>query len=318
MTKRVSLEEVKRRIRDIHGDTITMIDESYTFVTSPAKFIDKDFGEFDSNPKYVFDGHCCRNRANVNRRATNMKLYGCEVSSQNDNVKQKGKKTCLERFGVDNVFKLHDVHERGIQASISEKSRNKAKQTCIKRYGAENPFASSSIKLKCRETLMKNHGVESPMHSPEIKSKYDWKLAKTREHQTRKLNGSYERSKIEDTFFTILVEEFQNIDRQVIMNGWAIDFYIKDIDMYVQFDGIYWHGLDRPIEEIRLFKNPRDVLIEGTFKRDLQQNAWFKTNNKQLVRITDKEFKEWQKEKKSQNSLQTLKDLILAKSSLNH
>ena len=69
-----------------------------------------------------------------------------------------------------------------------------------------------------------------------------------------------------------------------------IDFYISSIDTYVQFDGVYLHGLDRSFEEISLFKNPRDKTILGTFKRDLLQAETFKSLGFILVRITDKDF----------------------------
>ena len=45
------------------------------------------------------------------------------------------KKSCLEKYGVDNSFKNKEVQER-------------AKETCLKKYGAENVFASDYGKAK--------------------------------------------------------------------------------------------------------------------------------------------------------------------------
>jgi hypothetical protein len=98
--------------------------------------------------------------------------------------------------------------------------------------------------------------------------------------------------------FQFLVNEFCDVDRHVFINKWDIDFYIKSIDTYVQLDGVYWHGLDRPIDVITLFLHPRDKTIYNTLLRDKEQNKWFEQNDKRLIRFTDKEIKQWQKEKK--------------------
>ena len=43
------------------------------------------------------------------------------------------KQTCLERFGVDNVFKSQEIQD-------------KKKSTCLERYGVDNPTKSDIIK----------------------------------------------------------------------------------------------------------------------------------------------------------------------------
>lgn len=76
------------------------------------------------------------------------------------------------------------------------------------------------------------------------------------------------------------------------INGWIVDFYIKSIDTYVQFDGVYWHGLDRTLKELKASKSPRDIMIRKARARDRKQDRWFKANGKRLVRVTDREFTE--------------------------
>jgi hypothetical protein len=69
-----------------------------------------------------------------------------------------------------------------------------------------------------------------------------------------------------------------------------IDFYVKSIDTYVQFDGVYWHGLDREKRIIEQSLKPRDKVIFSTIVRDLKQNKDFVNMGLKLIRITDKEF----------------------------
>ena len=79
--------------------------------------------------------------------------------------------------------------------------------------------------------------------------------------------------------------------RQYVVHRWPIDFYIKSIDTYVQLDGVYWHGLDRPIEAIAEHRTKRDVQIHKKWLIDRQQVEWFASRGLRLVRITDQEFK---------------------------
>lgn len=73
--------------------------------------------------------------------------------------------------------------------------------------------------------------------------------------------------------------------------SWNIDFYIPEINTYVQFDGVYWHGLDRPIELICELQTSRNKAIYNNWVKDRLQDEWFLKTNKRLIRITDLEFK---------------------------
>lgn len=98
-------------------------------------------------------------------------------------------------------------------------------------------------------------------------------------------------SKAEARFGDLLRERFGEIKHQKWVNGWPIDFYIPSIDTYVQFDGVYWHGLDRPIELIRASKLVRDQAIVKKWETDRKQDEWFATQRLRLVRITDMDLR---------------------------
>lgn len=108
------------------------------------------------------------------------------------------------------------------------------------------------------------------------------------------------RTKAQRLCYEACIELFgrRQIKSGEVVNGWCVDMYVKKLDTYVQVDSVYWHGLDRSIEKILEFKNPRDKTIYETYLRDQEQNDWFKTNSKKLIRFTDKEVLAWQKEKK--------------------
>ena len=112
-------------------------------------------------------------------------------------------------------------------------------------------------------------------------------MQKTR-HETMKKNGTYTKSWLEDDFYDelLIIYSEQDVERAVRINNRSIDFYIKSIDTYIQFDGIYWHALDKPLEEIKTNEPQR----YKWYLKDRAQDEWFAANKLKLVRITDKEF----------------------------
>ena len=80
------------------------------------------------------------------------------------------------------------------------------------------------------------------------------------------------------------------VERHVIINGWDIDFYVKSISAYVQYDGKYYHGTGRTLDEVSEKKTKTDVTIYDTMLRDIKQIEWFSTHELLLVRISEKEF----------------------------
>lgn len=181
---------------------------------------------------------------------------------------------------------LPDVREKTRQScernwndqAFRDKIKQKSRATCLKRFGVEHVFMRADVRQKAIE-----------------QSKTD--EARQKSHETMKKNGTHKRrsSLIEDDFFVNLCKIYgaDDIERQKFINHrWHIDFYIRSIDVYVQFDGVYWHGLNRSIEEIRKFKYARDVQIYRGLAKTQQQNEWFKSQDLKLVRITDAEYRE--------------------------
>ncbi len=94
---------------------------------------------------------------------------------------EKLKKTCLEKYGVENPFQ-YDIFKEKSKSTKLEKyndenynNRDKAKETSLYKYGTERPSQSDEVKAKIRrnnkndnpdviqkkkETTFKNHGVD--------------------------------------------------------------------------------------------------------------------------------------------------------------
>jgi len=231
------------------------------------------------------------------RAATCVERYGAENPFAAEPCKQKMRSTWKKKYGVE-------------QGPSSIEVRTKAMQTMRANFG-DHPQTHPDIVKKRQATMIKNWGVKYPMQLVHVReAMISGTIAKygvpyhqmNAEHAAEVLHkrareGTLFQSKPENAFYELLCEKFgeDDVERQVVMNKrWSIDFHIKSIDTYVQFDGVYWHGLDRPIELIResgMSGHRRDMGIYRKWLVDRQQDAWFDAEGLRFIRITDAEFK---------------------------
>lgn len=253
---------------------------------------------------------------------TSLSKYGTLNPAQSQHVKQKMQQTCLDRYGVRFATSNNEIRSKMSKTAIQTFAKNgeeiqarrrktnqikrgvdypmsdpivraKSIKTCNERYGCDNPAKLQITHDKAVNTLMKRYGVKNTMSIPGMYDRIDWKKASVKRHETMKREGTYRKSKPENKFYTILCDKFgtDNVERQCFINKWPIDFYVKSIGTYIQLDGVYWHGLDRPIELIAEHKTKRDVQIHKKWLTDREQDKWFITNNLTLVRITEMQLK---------------------------
>lgn len=214
------------------------------------------------------------------KRQVMMERYGVDNPQQLKWVKDKIRATNLERYGT----------EVGSQSDVV---KAKARQTNQERFGVDWHTQSQNFADKARSTWQDKYGVDHPMKVDEIKAKYDFHEIWRKAHQTKKTNGTYAHSRSEDAFYERLKRLFADVRRQARVQhetgAWLIDFLVGET--YIQFDGVYWHGLDRPIEKIRESSMKRDKAIVWAYEHDRLQDAWFSTRDLRLVRITDLQAK---------------------------
>ena len=103
----------------------------------------------------------------------------CAQSS--DEIKQKIKQTCLEKYGVDNYNKTKESKEKIKQTCLekygveyfwqSDECKEKIKQTCLEKYGVDSPLKSEKIRNKGKKTCLEKYGVDNPAKLEENKEK---------------------------------------------------------------------------------------------------------------------------------------------------
>ena len=227
-----------------------------------------------------------------------MKKFGFERSRSHENLKskewlQKQYRThsTIEIAAMLNTsdvtvgkwLKKHDIaiHERngvmiGKKISDSMASRsaadiqianNKRAKTMRLKYGVDNAMKSGEIKKRAMRSFLEKYGVTQAEFL-----------------MTKQNSGRI--SKVELICLALLEKNFDVVEHQKRTGEWLIDFYIPSIDVYVQIDGTFWHGLDGLYLTLPK-SSPRRQKVEKRIAIDKQQNEAIK----RLIRISDKDFK---------------------------
>ncbi len=202
--------------------------------------------------------------------------------------------TVTERYGVSNVSKLPSIKEQKCK-------------TTLKNYGVENP-SQSPIVLKSKEqTFLKHYGVKNNFGRPEVVAVKDATFiakygvpypvydTETRIEQweksipTRIKNGTIKRSKPEIALERVLRSITSDVQLHVnLAKGLQMDFHLPEMNLYIQVDGIMWHGLT----EIAKGVTPDELLerhhiIGGKWARDRRADCLVHERSYRLARITD-------------------------------
>ena len=208
-----------------------------------------------NNGKAIFFDFCCHSCMSLGTRSkaeqTSLNRHGVKHFPNT----KKAKKTCLEKYGVDNPLK-------------SEKIKEKLKETCLEKYGSTSPLGSKIIYNKTKETLKKNYGVDSPGKSKEIQNRikttmlsrygvasvFSLKSFIEKSHskevinkinEAKRKNHTFNTSKFEEEMFSYIKEKFPSVKRQYkdnIRYPWRCDFYIPELDYFIEIQGYYTHN----------------------------------------------------------------------------
>lgn len=116
----------------------------------------KSYSQQTKNSKEVFT--CSKKCAILKSKKTCLDKYGKENVFSLDDIKEKSKNTLLDKYGVDNPSK-------------SDLIINKRKKTCLDKYGYDSASKSELVKKKVICTNINNFGVEFPSKLDNIKNK---------------------------------------------------------------------------------------------------------------------------------------------------
>ena len=276
----------------------------------------------DKKRKNSIDKHGCNfsslPEVKAKRKATWIKNYGCDNPNKSPEIMAKRRATTLKKYGCEDYLgtqeardylKNYSVETYGVDHFMkSQEYRDIKEKDFFDRHGVKNPLQLEEVKDKVRATCMAKYGVDNALKTDKARTAFYLALN----------NNTNLSSKIEDEFFECLqeygTEHGYTVQHQVnIKDRWIIDFYIPELDTYIEFDGVFWHGINKTIEELQEHVN-KSRTKTGIWKgilnnkhKDAKVNKWFEVCGKKLVRITDEEYL---KAKKQGNVKELLEKLI--------
>jgi hypothetical protein len=115
------------------------------------------------------------------RKQTCLEKYGAPSPAQSQKIKDKIIKTNLEKYGSICTLSSPKIQEKRNQTWKRkygnkhplqvEEIKEKRKQTCLEKYGVECSLQSQEIRDKGKQTCLEKYGVENPSQAEEIKKK---------------------------------------------------------------------------------------------------------------------------------------------------
>lgn len=263
--------------------------------------------------KYGVDNVAKLESVKLKTRNTNIMKYGGPAPLSNENIRKKTEKTCLERYGCKNAWN-NDKQKQTMKnkygcenPSQSNIIKEKRKQTFINNFGVDNPGKSDIIKDKIKQTNLERYGCENVFQSEIIKSKIDYKDNIRKGFETKRKNGILNESisKEELEIFEKLKTKFPNTINQYRDEEkypFNCDFYIPEIDTWIEYQGYYTHGShpfnpnseeDKLIIEKWKEHNNLSAIYNWTIRDHLKRETAKQNELKYLEFFTIKEFEEW-------------------------
>ncbi len=209
------------------------------------------------NERYGVDNPAQSSEVSKKREATNLVRYGHVNPFSCDSVKQKIRQTTFERYGAENIV-------------ATEHYRKSVEKTAIERYGSVKAFNQNMLEKRTR-TNLERYGVENPLQRPDVLAK---QMATMQAKGAKRFS-----SKLEKHVESMLRQAFDEVHTQKWINGRPIDFYLPSLDLYVQVDGEFYHGLSE--------RSLKYDFVKANYDSDRVQDAWFAANGLKLLRLDE-------------------------------
>ena len=257
------------------------------------------------------------------------KTYHLKTNSEKDDIQKKRENTMVDRYGVkytmENATFVKMAQETNLKnhgcicTLQSPEVKILAEKSMMDHYGVKFPMQSSILVEKIQGTLFDRHGVkcgclvsDSDGIEKRVKTcleKYGVPYPAQNEEIHKKVVATLKergwfknkQSASEDWYYEYLCTMYSknNIDRQILIAGWVIDFYVKPINAWIEFRGDWWHGKNYTYEElIELAEQQEEKMgkkscyrsIAETKLRDIIKETFFRDNNMKLYVVWESNF----------------------------
>lgn len=154
-------------------------------------------------------------------KQTNLEHRGVSCSFQAADVKEKSKKTKIKKYG-----------------NATHNNSEKAKKTCLERFGVDNPAKSKIVQDKMKQTCMKKYGVDNVWKSRKIR---EIAKKKSNKNMHKNGNDSSLEDMLEQLLILhkLSYEKQYNLDSRY---PYFCDFYIPSLDCFIEINNYWMHN----------------------------------------------------------------------------
>jgi hypothetical protein len=225
-----ALQSVKEKIKKMH---LKKRGTEYPMQSSEVK----EKTRLKVQEKFGVDNTFQSEEIKLKIHATNMKKFGVGSPLQNPEIKKKVEKTCFTKYGVKNPFQDTDRVKEGMMKKYgvnyylqSPEGKEAWIRTNRKKYGTDYPSQNMEVRKKLSIAHL----------SPEVKDKKYQSMLKKITSGERSFSVSVGEKKFIDCLLQIdpcVSVQIQHPETKDVM-----DYYLPSFNLYVQYDGDYWHG----------------------------------------------------------------------------
>lgn len=180
----------------------------------------------------------------------NKKTKELRYGNPNYNNPAKNKKTCLEKYGRDNVFKGEEGKALVVEGSM-------------KKYGVSNPHKTSTVINKTKNTNLLKYGKTIPKNF----------------HARNISKGETE---VFEYITSIINQEVIHSDRKTLEH-FELDIYIPSLKLGIEYDGDYWHSLPKMVE--RDERKNQECYQKGIRLIRIKESDWLKNQEELKMRL---------------------------------
>lgn len=224
-----------------------------------------------------------------------IKYHKCNKRTMKEATKigaTRTKQTNLERYGVDQTFKVPEFDA-------------KRKESFIKRYGVDNPFKEGKCLENIEQIYQDKYGI-SLREKRSINSKRIWNEKTTEEKEewinktvcsdksqklSRKSLGKIKSgSSLEKRIGICLLDLGTSITTQFKIQRWSFDFYLPDYNILIEVNGDNIHANPEIFKETDILV-PSKLAAKEIWERDKKKIDFAKNEGYSVIVIWQKEMK---------------------------
>lgn len=183
--------------------------------------------------KYGVDNVAKNNDIKQKQKNTNIKKYGYSSPLLNKDIKEKTKNTNIAVYR-DEISQRSDIVKRKIASGI--------KTVFIEKYGVDNPMKIKMFVDKQKQTVYDRYGVNNITKSKLYQNKIN--EINIKRNQTKEKNKTFNSSNAEKLSIELLKQKYNIVFEHYISDRYPYecDAYIKDLDLYIEFNYHWTHG----------------------------------------------------------------------------